>query len=412
MNKVQSHRLAKSLLNNFQDSLQTFSNEQVSICPKVLTIEMYDVHSIDSLAWPQTADGIEAKNFLLPLVKNGTSHYFNNIDTEIKLLKIQNTIIPFTINNKEYENSYVCSPYNYYITYAQHSLHEISSNVLKNLAKSALWGLSKIFKFTQFNKVIIVNNWLNSTNLFPALNSKTIPVITKFFQQHYPDHALIFRCIDQETNSDHFECLKQTAFRMIATRQIFFTDTKKQQIFDARLFKSDIKLLDTCGYDVIDHSQLTNQDIDRLLDLYNQVFIQKHSSLNPQINKAYLQLALEQQTLQIKVLKKDNQIDGVVGYFCRNGVMTCPLFGYDQTLPAHPSLYRLLSTLLMLEAKKHSVLFHQSAGASTYKKIRKAQDCIEYMAVYDKHLSLKRRLPWLVMSSLCNTVGIYCMKKY
>jgi len=102
----------------------------------------------------------------------------------------------------------------------------------------------------------------------------------------------------------------------------------------------------------------------------------------------------------------------VVGFTCRNGIMTCSLFGYDKVIPSQVALYRLLSTLLMLEAKERDLIFHQSAGASTYKKIRKAQDCIEYIAIYDKHLSLKQRLPWLLLTKLCNTLGIYFMKKY
>ena len=116
--------------------------------------------------------------------------------------------------------------------------------------------------------------------------------------------------------------------------------------------------------------------------------------------------------MQIIVLKKEGRIDGVVGYTCRNGMMTCSLFGYDKTLSPKTALYRLLSTLLMTKARELDVIFHQSAGASTYKSIRKAKNCIEYLAVYHQHLPIRRKVPWWLLKGLCNTLGIYFMKKY
>jgi hypothetical protein len=40
-------------------------------------------------------------------------------------------------------------------------------------------------------------------------------------------------------------------------------------------------------------------------------------------------LALERQLLTLWALVREGCIDGVVGYFVRNGVMTQPFFGYD-----------------------------------------------------------------------------------
>ena len=116
--------------------------------------------------------------------------------------------------------------------------------------------------------------------------------------------------------------------------------------------------------------------------------------------------------MRFKALKKEGRIDGVVGFVERNGEMFCPFFGYDRSLPQELSLYRLLSTVLMLEADRRHLLFHQSAGASMFKKIRKAQSCIEYIAVDYRHLPFKRRIPWILLEKLCNSIGVIFMKRY
>jgi hypothetical protein len=121
---------------------------------------------------------------------------------------------------------------------------------------------------------------------------------------------------------------------------------------------------------------------------------------------------IEQNLLQVKVLKKNDVIDGVVGYFSRNNVLTSPFFGYNQSKSQHSDLYRLLSTILLLEAKEKGMILHQGAGASFYKKLRRAESYIEYMAVYMDHLPLKRRIPWHLVKQMMNRFAIPFMKKY
>lgn len=388
------------------------ANENALFNESMTTIHFYDAKNIDTLIWPDNEEGLYAKNFLLPLIKNGAHHYIDNIRTEIKILKINNTVLPITINDGEYENSYVCSPHTYYIGYAQSSLDLIKNKLLKSFFTSLFKCLSKGFKQLKFNKVIVVNNWLLPTNLYPQLDQKWVANITLFLQKHYPHHAILFRSIDAHSNAGLYQELQNNHYKLVASRQIFFTNPQNQEIFETRIFKSDLRLLQSSGYEVLDHEQLTPSEIIRMLHLYQDVYIHKYSKLNPQLNRSYVKLALNHNVLKFKALRKDGVIDGIAGYFCRNGIMTCPFFGYDKTKPQHIGLYRLLSTVLMLEAKKLDHLFHQSAGASTYKKIRRAKDHMEYTAVFDKHLPLSRKIPWSFIKMLINTVGVFYMKKY
>jgi hypothetical protein len=375
-------------------------------------IGLYDAYNIDSCLWPQNAEGQYAQKFLTPLIKRGVSTYIENVQTDMRALVWDQLVLPITVNEAEYDNSYVCSPYSYYISYAKQSLGLVSQAWLHSLINGLLSGVGKLLCHYQVNKVVVVNNWLTSTNLYPPLQAQQLTAIAQFLQQKFPDYAIVFRSVDPFMNPICYEVLQQIGFDYIANRQIFFIDPQHSTLFESRLFKSDRKLLKNSDYEVIDGEQLTEKDLPRLLSLYRDVYIEKYSDLNPNFNENFLRLLLAQKLMRFKALKKEGRIDGVVGYIQRNGIMQCPFFGYDRSLPQEIALYRLLSTVLMLEAQAQGLVFHQSSGASMFKKIRKANSCIEYMAVYYQHLKIKHQLPWQILKSIYNSLGMMYMKHY
>lgn len=375
-------------------------------------LQLYHAQNLDDCLWPETIDGQYAKAFLPPLIKQGVSQYIENVQTELRVLKIDDVVLPITINDAEYENSYVCSPYSYYVSYARQSLDILSQSWLCHMMNHLLSGLGKALQKFHFNKVVVVNNWFFSTNLYPQLESHQVKRVAEFLQSIFPDHAIIFRCVDPYTNPICYHTLQQMECEYIATRQIFVLDTQATPLFESRLFKSDMKLLKNSGYEIVDNAQLAEEDIPRLLALYQDLYLNKYSNLNPKFNANFLQLMLKQNLLHFKALKKDGSMDGIVGFVTRNGKMYCPFFGYDRQVPKEPSLYRLLSTVLMLEAYERGLFFHQSSGASMFKTIRKAKGCIEYTAVFYKHLKVQRHIPWIMLKNLYNTIGSIYMKRY
>lgn len=408
--KISAHSLTR--LRPFISSIPLLSWTHKQDVNKQEEIVLYDKHQLEACPWPQTPDGQYAQKFLTPLIQRGVSKYIENVQTDMRVLVMDGLVLPITINEAEYENSYVCSPYSYFISYAKESIDFLSQAWLYHLMNTLLAGAGKVLRQLHVNKVIVVNNWLYSTNLYPQTQPYQVMRIAQFLEQVFPDHAIVFRCVDRYTNPICFQTLQQMGFEFIAARQIFFLDPHDHSLLESRIFKSDMKLLKNSGYEIIDGEQLTESEIPRVLELYRELYIQKYSTLNPKFNENFMRLVLEQKLLQFKALKKNGRIDGVVGYMQRNGKMYCPFFGYDSQVPKEVALYRLLSTLLMLEAYNHCLFFHQSSGASMFKKIRKAQSCIEYLAVSYKHLNITRHLPWKLLKNLYNSLGTIYMKRY
>lgn len=375
-------------------------------------IQLFDSTNIDSIIWPDSKEAELARKLLVPLIQKGLEPFFHNIKTVLNLIKIDDFILPITINDDEKENSYVCSFHSYYIGYGLNSAETIKNQVLKHSVKTILKGLGALLRRGKIDKVVSVNNWLFSTNIHPKLSNEQIGLIKTFIQNKFPDHAIVFRSINSLDSNSPLESLKDHEFDLIATRQVFLMDTNNREVFESRLFKSDLKFLESSDYTLKEIDYENEKRLNEILSLYNALYVDKYSSINPRLKESFLDLLIRNKLFKFKYLEKDGSLDGIVGFYSLYGVMTSPFFGYDTTKSQQIGLYRLLSTALTLEAKNESQLFHQSSGASFYKSIRKAKPVIEYSAVYTKHLPKKRRIYWKTLKALMNQFGVRWMKKY
>lgn len=374
-------------------------------------VSIYNKETIDFLHWPDSTEGQYAKSYLYPMIKKGARHFIDNTDTEVIAIKIDDMVFPATINNAEYENSYVCSPYTLYVNCGFEKVNTIQNKFLRNFCLFFLNFFKRTMQSGKINKVIFVNNWLFTTNLYPEITEDQIQAIKEALIEKYPDHAIAFRSLTQYDNASSLPLFTKHRFDLIACRPVYFLDTKKEEPFKARMFKSDLKILKNSPYQVIQNEEITKEDYGRILELYRQLYVSKYTKYSPQLNLNFIELAVQNRILSMRALKKDGKIDAVMGYFCRNGVATSPIFGYDTSLPQDVGLYRIISTVLTLEAKEQGLVVNQSAGASSYKKLRRAEGDIEYTAVYSRHLPFYRRLPWVVIRSVVNGVGLRVMKK-
>lgn len=380
------------------------------------SFQLFNKENLHTLIWPSSEQSVYAKKFLEPLISNGISLYCNNIKCTLYALQADGHTFPVVAAKSNYDNAYVCSPFGHYISYAKEACLSLTGNRLQKLAlKGFLDGVGLLGRLGQMNSAVFVNNWLFSTDLYPkGMNEKLIPNLLPFLCSQFPEQAIIFRSINSKTTPNLSQSLAEQQFKLIPSRQIYITDADNPLIFTSRIIKSDLKLLEKADYEISEPSYLSPAECSLIADLYHSIYIDSHSTLNPQFNHTFMELAHQNSLLSFKILKSKDQgsILGVAGYHERDGIMFCPIFGYNKEHPDHASIYRLLSISLLLEAKKRNSIFHQSSGASFYKTIRKAESCLEYMAVYSKHLSLHQRAFWSGFSILMNKYAPNYMEKY
>ncbi|MFS0916670.1 GNAT family N-acetyltransferase [Brevibacillus sp. 179-C 1.1 NHS] len=378
-------------------------------------IEWHDRGSQGQIPWEQVQDTDYVKSYLMPMMTEQPARYVQNVQTRMLALRVGDRIMPVTVNEAEYDNSYVSSVYTHYVTYAKEELGMLDSALLRRVLSNVLSGLGFWMKQSQCNKMVINNNWLLSTNLYHDLRADEVKGITQSCMQKFPGHIIAFRSVCQRLYPDLYKGLAAEGYLMVPSRYVylFHPDWPAQSKWRVRnTLSRDRKMLAKSGYRILRHEELGEQHMERIVALYNSLYLDKYSKHNPQFSMEFVRLAMQKRTLTLIGLEKDGQLDGILGYFERNGVMTTPLFGYDTALPKETGLYRMLSCLLVLEAESKGILLHQSAGVGAFKADRGAEGEPEYTAVYVKHLPLHRRLVWKVLAVLLNQIGIKMVEKY
>jgi hypothetical protein len=375
------------------------------------SIQMFDARTIESLSWPNTEEAEQAKRFLLPLIRNGVNSYIDNLQTTLAVLLVDNIVLPLTINDAEYDNSYVCSPYGHYIGHAEEVVGRMEKPYLRWPVQKLLRVFGKFLQFAKINKVVVVNNWLLSTNLYSPLTSAQIAAIKIFLKKHFPHHALLFRSIDSYSNQELFDSLKTEQFDMVASRPIYFMDMNNSELFQSRMFKSDLKVLEQTLYHPVSHADIPLAEAERIAELYRSLYLDKYSPLSPHLNGRFIKLLLNSNFLSLQAFQKEGRIDAVCGFFCRGKILMSPLVGYNQDAPKENKLYRLISTYVTLEAKKRKMIYHLSSGAASYKKLRRATMEVEYTAVNRRHLPLRQQAGWNILRWVMNCIGVPIMQQ-
>lgn len=377
-------------------------------------IELYDASNIKDISWPATPNGQYEEKFLTPLIESGVSSFIDNIDLQMGVIKIDNMVLPLAITQGNTKNSWVCSPYAHYIDYGKAEVEQMQNKAFKNALTPLLNILGNAALRGKINDIVYVNNRLFATDIYPQnILSEHISPLLNFLKTRFPRHAIIFRSLNPTLNLSLQKELKKQGSSLIASRFVYIFDARKEGSFDSRIVKSDLKLWKNNPYKVQMKDLLeSDEEIRHLMRLYQHLYIQSHSKLNPQYNFSFFKKMNDHSLLSYILLWEGEEIKGAAGYFIKDGVLYCPVFGYDKSDNDHKKIYRILNTGLMLAAKNNGSIFHMSAGASFYKKIRQAEGCLESNAVYYRHLPFWQRMSWKMIKTLMNGIGPWFMKRH
>ena len=374
------------------------------------SVELFTLENISSLIWPSTPDGDYARRYLLPMMLDGAQKYIKNIyNTRLMLVKVDEIIIPITISDFHPDNTYTVSPYSHYVSYGGfEEVKHLNNPPVEALIKIIMNPVAWYFRRTELDKVLYVNNYLLSTNLYPSVNSGQLSALSEALPKWFPDRAIVFRSVDQKKNPHIYQALEANGYELVLSRQVWYMEP--EQAVCTRQYKEDMRVLRKHGYEVVDGKDLNDEELARALHLYNLLYLEKYSYYNPQFTFEFMKLARDEEILHLRALKRDGKINAVMGFFIRNGTMTQPLFGYDTSLPQEEGLYRLLTLITLQEGLERKLLVHASGGVGKFKKVRGGKSVTEYNAVFTKHLPARRQRPWKLIKAISKFAIPYFQK--
>lgn len=340
-----------------------------------------------------------------------------NVETRLLLLDTGAHQFPVSVNDGESHggNCYVVSPLAAYGAYAQEEVNRMKMRRFR-LPLSWLVGVAtSLLRSIQADRVVFINNWLLSTNLYPAAwKGDDLPEITQLMLTTYPQHAFAFRSLNSHCNGPLIARLKRLGYLSVPSRQVYVFDGRagvRSDFLSHHNSQMDARLLSRSRYRLLHGCDLRDEDFERLEQLYNRLYLEKYCHLNPHYKAEWLRRGHREGWLQLQVLQSpEGRIDGVVGWFATDSTLSAPIVGYDTGLPMKVGLYRQLTQLCFQETAARRTLLNFSSGASQFKWMRGGQPRIEVSMIYVKHLPLSRRIVWGLLSILTRAVGVPVMK--
>ena len=334
-----------------------------------------------------------------------------NLNAQIATYQIGNNAVP--ISRSDGPNCYICSPTIAYIDYAIEETRNFATHpVLQTVLLSLIKACRPLIRATGLDYQVQPNNWLFSTNPVPALSGQDAETLRDDLKHSDPERAIVIRSLNPVADTGSIAALRSAGFLMLPSRQIYIYDAQN----DTRITndaKRDSKLLEKTDYDIVPASAFSAGDFTRAAALYNMLYLDKYTALNPQYTAQYLTEAHQIGLLQLIGLRgPDGQLDGITGLFDIGNTLTMPMVGYDTGKPQKRGLYRMLNAIGHSYALRHQKLYNMSAGAAAFKRFRGAKPTIEYTAVYVAHLGLRARLATHITKTLLDLIGVPILRKF
>jgi len=382
-------------------------------------VRVLDLTSLDQEP-PGLEPEEEAHHAMLRLF-NKPEHLVSNVSTSVKALELQKYLLPLTINFKEYDTSYVTSVYTAFISYAREELKKIDNFLVRMGLLTVIFISDFWLKFIKIDQVVSCNNFLLSTNLYPNFHWKDdhlkseLKEFHESVKQKYPSHAIIFRSLNEYSNSKLISVFESMGFKKVPSRQVYIFDKKLKDFtkthnlrMDKKLFDKDVRFLKVANDEIME------SDYARIVELYNLLYLDKYSKFNPAFTVDYIRQAHALGLIKLFGLRSSHGIlEGIVGCYDRYQTTTAPIVGYNTALPAPYGLYRMLMYYVISRADRLGLILNLSSGASNFKLLRGGVPFIEVSAVYTSHLqSLPQRLTWRALALILTYVVGPILKYY
>ncbi len=337
-----------------------------------------------------------------------------NVHTQYRVLAINDDLFfPVTINHTEWDNAFVCSPYSAYAEYSKEEVRwTISNPVLRFFLFLVIRSIAGWLKRGEFNKNVHVNNYLLSTNPYPEWNGDEIAGITDFLKAEFPDHAIIFRSLNEYQHGHLLSEFEAHQYEKVGSRQVYIFDLTKEAWLKHRNNKHDNKLIRKSGLRLIEHDQMKVY-LPQALELYSALYLEKYSKLNPQFTLRYFNECYYAGLIEFQgYIDESGMLKAFSGQFTVDNTITSPLVGYDTNAPREQGLYIHAAQLAILSKFKKGLLLNLSSGAAEFKRLRGGEASIEYSAVCIHHLPKKRLRRWKAIKFVSNKIGVPIIKKY
>jgi hypothetical protein len=375
-------------------------------------IELLDAEAARELP-PQRDDWAElARRYVVAMQRDGTSHYIDNVEVDLSLLRVDEQLLPLVVTQCDRPTdpsrpiAAVASPRAHYADYTREEMAKRHLAMPGWLLGLGFRPLGAAMGLAELDRVVFVNNWLLTTNPVARYTAEQLSAIVDGLTKKYPKAAVVFGGLLPRLQPEQFRLFEQVGFRMVRHRRVWIVEDCERAFRESEELHRDRHLAERHGYEVVADPEVIASEAERLAELYRGLYLGKHSLLNPHFNAEFVRLTLDEGLLTYRAFRKAGAIDAFKAWYVKDGVMTGAFVGYDRQKPRKLGLYRQAIALQATEAARLGLQLSWSGGVGEFKRLRGASPHEEHDAVWDRHLSARRRLPWALLERVGRaTVG-------
>lgn len=285
-----------------------------------------------------------------------------------------NSQIPVSVTfpSRQKNTSYLFSPRSAWFDYLAHECRD--QPVITFLINT----LGKLSFFLGIDKTVFVGNYPISTSIWSIEQENELLRIVNEMRQLYPSYYIGIRNLLPHRHPALIAQLKSLGYYGIPSRVIYEFDLRGEVPQIPSHLKRDIALLKKRNLEVEIKAGLDRDSLMRIQDLYQKIYLDKHSLLNPQYTQKFFDDIVNRGTMCCLLIRNPSgQICSFALLQATNQMLTVPALGYDQSMDLDGS-YRVLFAAIYSHAKNKRALLNYSSGAGDFKRKRGGTAHLEY----------------------------------
>jgi len=283
--------------------------------------------------------------------------------------------VSVALPTRQKNTSYLFSPRSAWFDYLAHECRH------QALLAQFIKALGKLAYFLGIDKTIFVGNYPVSTSIWTSEQEAELPAIAHELQQANPDYYVGIRNLLPHRHPKLISELTKQGYYGIPSRVIYEFDFREDGIPTSSSpshLKRDLALLKKLDLDVQACQKLDQVSLTRIHELYQRIYLYKHSLLNPQYTVQFFADLIHQGSMSCLLVRgSDQQIRSFALLLTTGQTLTVPALGYDSEIDLEGS-YRVLFAAIYNHAKSQGVLLNYSSGAGDFKRKRGGIAYLEY----------------------------------
>lgn len=290
-----------------------------------------------------------------------------------------------------------------YITSLRSGWFDYAAQELKNQPFTA-FGIhlaGEAARHLGLDALALVGNFPISTNTWSSRSQDVLITACLDTIRKHPKHFVGVRNLLIERNISLIDTLRALGFKALPARLVYEFDLRQGLASKPSHLMRDRNALAKSNLELHIVHQISNIEALRMRDLYQAIYIKKHSALNAQYTTQFFSDMVQAQVMQSLLLK--NEQGHIVAFAMLHQIdetLTVPALGYDMHIGIE-GLYRLLFAAIHGYAQTHRLLLNYSSGAGDFKRKRGGIPRIEYTLLHGPSPRTKKILSWLEKKSQC-----------